>query len=136
MSRRIPTALWRLVTERASFRCEYCRIYQDDSYDIFEVDHIRSLKHGGATHADNLALSCPDCNRHKGSDFGTFLGNDDQYTRFFNPRQDDWFEHFEVFEGGLYGKTDIGEATIRIFDMNNPDRIIIRKELMLDNRYP
>lgn len=31
----------------------------------FELDHIISLSNGGSNTAENLAVSCPDCNRRK-----------------------------------------------------------------------
>jgi 5-methylcytosine-specific restriction endonuclease McrA len=66
-----------LVIQRASGCCEYCLIRQDFSIYTHEVDHIIAVKHGGETTADNLALSCLSCNRHKGSDFATI----DQVTK-------------------------------------------------------
>lgn len=45
-------------------RCEWCDVDLVDAE--FELDHILSLKQGGANKAWNLALSCPDCNRRKG----------------------------------------------------------------------
>ncbi len=32
----------------------------------FELDHVVSLRVGGANRAGNLVLACPDCNRRKG----------------------------------------------------------------------
>ena len=66
-SNSIPAEVRKLVIERASGRCEYCLIHQDFSIYTHEVDHIIAVKHGGETIADNLALSCLSCNRHKGS---------------------------------------------------------------------
>lgn len=136
MRQKISAELRRSVAERAGFICEYCRLREDDFYDFFQIDHIRSLKHSGKTEFNNLAFSCPDCNAYKGSDIGTFLGTDSVITRLYNPRTDDWFEHFEVFEGAIYARTNIGEATIRILRLNDPDRIIIRQELTLNGLYP
>ena len=45
-------------------RCEWCDIDLVNSE--FELDHILSLKQGGANTAANLVVSCPDCNRRKG----------------------------------------------------------------------
>ncbi|MCY4062729.1 MAG: HNH endonuclease signature motif containing protein [Chloroflexi bacterium] len=45
-------------------RCEWCGV--DLVGAEFELDHVLSLKQGGANEARNLALSCPDCNRRKG----------------------------------------------------------------------
>jgi hypothetical protein len=51
-------------------------------------------------------------------------------TRFFHPRLDKWDDHFETDNSGLISaKTDIGEATIKIFQINHPDRIIERQLL-------
>lgn len=136
MSRKIPIALRLQVAERAQFRCEYCRLPQDAYYYEFQVDHIRSIKHRGPTVLENLAYCCPDCNKYKGSDIGTYLNEDIPLARFFNPRIDEWFDHFEVFEGAIYPKTEIGEATIRTLQLNIPDRIIIRQELIKDGLYP
>lgn len=36
----IPNTLRPLVTERAGHRCEYCRIFDLDSYFAFHIDHI------------------------------------------------------------------------------------------------
>ena len=36
----------------------------------------------------------------------------------------------------LYPKTAIAEATIKIFQLNDPDRVIIRQELAIDGRWP
>jgi 5-methylcytosine-specific restriction endonuclease McrA len=48
--------LRRLVAERAGYRCEYCLLHEDNSYSPHQIDHIISLKHGGRSDADNLAL--------------------------------------------------------------------------------
>ena len=67
----IPESLRRLVRNRAGNCCEYYLLSESDNFLSHEVDHIISEKHGGATEADNLCLSCFDCNRHKGSDIGS-----------------------------------------------------------------
>ena len=58
------------VIQRAAHRCEYCLIHEIDAGFAHQIDHIISRKHGGRTHAENLALACMICNRHKGSDIG------------------------------------------------------------------
>lgn len=136
MSQRISTTLRKKVATRASFRCEYCRLPEEVCYHSFHVDHIRSIKHGGKSVFENLAFSCSDCNIFKGSDIATFIKESNVVVRFFNPRLDNWFEHFEVFEGAIYPKTEIGAATINIFQLNIPDRIILRQELTKDGLYP
>jgi hypothetical protein len=44
----ISAALRRLVIERASGCCEYCRMQVADRLLPFEVDHVIAEKHGGA----------------------------------------------------------------------------------------
>lgn len=43
--------------------CAYCETPLFGSY---EVDHIVPLARGGSNDAENLAITCPDCNRSKG----------------------------------------------------------------------
>ena len=83
MSQKIPESLRSATAQRANFCCEYCRIPHIDSYYGFQVDHIISRKHGGKTIMLNLAFACPDCNRYKGTDLGTYLNNTLELTRFF-----------------------------------------------------
>ena len=45
-------------------RCEWCGL--DLLNAEFELDHVLSLRQGGANVAANLAVACPDCNRRKG----------------------------------------------------------------------
>ncbi len=130
MSRKIPESLRLATAKRANYCCEYCLIPNIDSYYGFQVDHIISRKHGGKTILANLANACPDCNRYKGTDLGTYLTISLILTRFFHPRLDKWNDHFETDNSGLISpKTDIGEATIKIFQINHPDRIIERQLL-------
>lgn len=111
MSRSIPLYLRTEVAKRAGFRCEYCLLPEPYAIYPFEVDHIIAVKHGGKTVSDNLAYSCIRCNRMKGTDLTTLSKDSDEIIRLFNPRIDIWDEHFEVVEGAIYGRTDIGRAT-------------------------
>lgn len=136
MSRFIPDKLRLLVAERARFSCEYCLVQQEDLIFSCQVDHIISLKHGGETVAENLAHSCLPCNVNKGSDVGTIVRPGGRFTRFFNPRKDKWADHFTLSEGIILPKTRIGEATVRIFQFNAPERVLRRQLLMAAGRYP
>lgn len=137
MSRYIPDTLRKQVAQRANFRCEYYRLPQQVSGFSFEIDHITSLKHGGKTRFDNLAYACPICNGNKGSDLGTILAQNSKHlVRFFNPRTDDWFDHFELQNGVILAKSDIGAATIKIFDFNREQDILYRQKLSAIGLYP
>ena len=135
MNRFIPDKLRTLVGERAKNQCEYCRIHQDFLVFSCQIDHIISLKHGGETTADNLAFSCLTCNQNKGSDVGTFLKSNQKIVRFYNPRRDKWKLHFYFNEGFILPKTTVGEATVKIFQFNTPDRVMRRNLLILSGNY-
>lgn len=136
MSRNIPEKLRALVAKRAGYACEYCLVHQDDLIFGCQIDHILSLKHGGETIADNLANSCLPDNIYKGSDIGTILLPGRKLTRFFNPRTDKWTDHFTLSEGLILPKTKIGEATVKILQLNSPERVLRRQLLILVGRYP
>jgi hypothetical protein len=131
MSRYLTKRLKELVPKRANFRCEYCRLSAELSYFPFHIEHIISIKHGGKTISINLAFACPLCNLKKGSDIATLINNSMTLVRFFNPRTDNWDEHFDIEDTGLIvAKTNIGEATIKIFNFNHIDSIIERAEMI------
>ena len=77
MSRYVSNTLRKQVIERAHFCCEYCLAYEGHSFIKFQIEHIRSIKHGGLTNAINLALACFFCNNRKGSDLGTIVRNEE-----------------------------------------------------------
>ena len=95
----VSATLRRLVTQRAGNKCEYCQFPQTASLFAFEMEHIIAEKHDGITEAGNLALSCPCCNRFKGTDLGSIDPETGQLTAFFNPRLQQWSDHFRLEEG-------------------------------------
>ena len=123
------------VAERAEYLCEYCLIHEDDTYFGCQIEHIISLKHGGTSDADNLAYACVLCNRHKGSDVGSVL-NDEEFVRFYHPRRDRWAEHFRLDGYILQPLTSIGEATAKILLFNTDERLLERESLIDLGRYP
>lgn len=134
MRKKITLKIRRLVANRADFCCEYCLIHEDDMFLPFEVDHIIGVKHGGTNEIENLAWACPHCNKHKGSDFATFING--MVILFYNPRTGIWHDHFEINEGQILPKTLEGEATEKILQFNDVDLIILRQLLMQAGRYP
>lgn len=126
----IPSSLRQLVIERARGRCEYCLIHQDASIYSHEVDHIIALKHGGQTIAENLALSCLPCNRHKGSDLATFDPQSNEIVPLFNPRRQVWSDHFQLDGLHIVGITPTGRATVFLLMLNSPTRLLNRQVLI------
>ena len=132
MNRYIPERLRKLVAQRALNRCEYCHLHAFDAYYSHQIEHIVSLKHGGKTILENLALACAHCNSNKGTDLATMLLPNKTLIGLFNPREHDWDEHFEIKNCVFYPKTLIAEATIKVLKLNDIDRIIERQ--ILENR--
>ena len=126
----------REVIARAGERCEYCRMPEWALLAGCEVDHIISRKHGGISDLPNLALSCARCNRAKGSDVGSVSASTGSFVRLFNPRIDDWNEHFALEEERIVGRTEIGAVTAALLRMNENDRLIERRTLQMLGEYP
>jgi hypothetical protein len=119
----ISAALRRLVEARASCKCEYCCFPANLSFYSHEIDHVIAEKHQGETIADNLALTCWRCNRHKGSDLGSFDPQTGAFSFLFNPRTQIWAEHFTVQHSEINGITPEGRTTVRLLQLNSSDRI-------------
>ena len=133
---RVPAAMRRQVQERARGCCEYCLLSEDDAWFSHEPDHILAEKHGGQTLLENLAWSCFDCNRFKGSDIASRDPVTGDLVPLFDPRMNRWSEHFRTDCGTILPTTPVGRVTERILRLNLPDRIEVRKTLASINRYP
>lgn len=136
MSNYISPEIRQTVASRANNVCEYCLLAEEDAYFRFQVEHIVSRKHGGSSELENLALACVFCNRHKGSDIASVQPETDELVRFYNPRRMRWRDHFQLNGVVIESLTDIGEATIRILQMNHDDQILERQVLSHRGRYP
>src|SRR5437588_10186611 len=101
----MDTDLRQLVWQRASTRCEYCRMKQEFDELTLQIEHIIPRKHHGPDDADNLALACFACNNHKGSNLSGLDPETGQMTRLFDPRKHNWEEHFD-WNGALLVGTD------------------------------
>ena len=125
----IPVALRRLVEERAKRLCEYCLLPADITFFPHEIDHVIAEKHGGETNADNLAFTCWRCNRHKGSDLGSFDPQTGAFSFLFNPRTQQWDKHFKFEELQIVGLTPEGRTTARLLQLNSDERLAERQRL-------
>ena len=136
MSSYISPAIRKLIVGRANNVCEYCLIGEEDSYFRHQVEHIISLKHGGSSDLENLALACVFCNRNKGSDVAAVVPGTRRAILFYNPRTDRWPDNFWVKEVVIEALTECAEATIRILQMNHADQILEREILNRRGNYP
>lgn len=132
----IPTTLRRFVCERAANRCEYCLLHQSDTSFTHAVDHIIALRHGGLTIPANLALACINCNRNKGNDLTTLDPLTNTIVRLFDPREQNWYEHFVLVGARIVGLTPTGRATVTLLRINDRIRLQEREQLLADGRYP
>ncbi len=136
MSKYISYEVRDAVALRANNVCEYCLIAEEDAYFKFQVEHIISRKHGSSSDLENLALACVFCNRYKGSDIASLSSETGELVRFYNPRVDRWRDHFRLNGVMIEALAEIGEATIRILQMNHDDQILERQILSRRGRYP
>lgn len=132
----IPDPLRALVIARAKSQCEYCLLHADYAFYTHEVDHIIPEQHLGETTEDNLCYSCLQCNRSKGANFNSFDPQTRDVTFLFNPRTDNWAEHFELDDARIVPKTAIGRVIELILNFNNRKRLEHRTILFEKNRYP
>ena len=100
----VPAVLKAAVEQRASRRCEYCRLSQAGQEARFHIDHVLPIKHGGNTTLANLCLACVSCSLRKGAKTHAIDPESGSSVPLFDPRRNDWGEHFcwrEVYIFGL-----------------------------------
>lgn len=124
------------MIERAFHSCEYCLIHVNYTTLVHEIDHIIAEKHGGATTLGNLAYACAQCNRNKGSDIASVDPETNQPQFIYNPREQIWEEHFQLDGPLIIALTSVGRASLRLLQLNQVDRLLLRKELISIGRYP
>lgn len=132
----ISDALRIQVRRRAQGRCEYCGIHEVDTAKRHHVDHIRAIKHHGTDDESNLCLCCASCNRYKGTDLTSVDPETEQITQLYNPRKDQWKDHFQLNGASIDGLTPEGRTTAALLRFNSPERIEERERLMKLKRYP
>jgi hypothetical protein len=102
----------------------------------FEIDHIIAAKHKGPTVVANLALSCFYCNSFKGSDISGLDGLSRKLKPLFNPRRQKWSRHFRWEGAYLIGRTPTGRVTAELLRINDPFRVELREELIVEGLFP
>lgn len=133
----MDAAARRKVRRRARDHCGYCRLPQAAAPFLpFHVEHIVATQQEHDDSPDNLALACPDCNRHKGQNLTSIDPQTREVVPLFHPRHDDWLVHFEVVGPEIVGLTDIGRTTARLLRFNDPERLAIRSALQLVDDWP
>jgi hypothetical protein len=103
---------------------------RDAPFLAFHVDHIIARQHGGTDDPDNPALACLWCNLHKGPNLSGIDPETGQITALFHPRRDRWSAHFALRGVHIIGRTPTGRATVQVLNMNAPERMELRIELI------
>lgn len=134
--RYIPDSLRRFVIDRASSRCEYCRLAQEGQEATFHIDHIIPRSLGGETEAENLALACVSFSLRKAARQNYIDPKTGKEIPLYNPRCHDWHDHFKWESEFIIGITPAGRATVMALNMNRLLALAIRREEMALGRHP
>ena len=91
-----------------------------------------SQKHHGSDELNNLAWACFQCNSCKGTDIAARDYTTGDLHPLFNPRTEQWNDHFRLNGALIVGLTPVGRVTVDILQMNDPDQIRTRL-LLIEN---
>lgn len=103
-----------------------------------QVEHVVPLSRGGTDEEINLWLSCPRCNRYKGSQVQAVDPVTGQAQKLFHPRQDAWADHFHWSEDGtaIVGVSATGRATVEALRLNHPHALAVRRNWVAAGWHP
>jgi 5-methylcytosine-specific restriction endonuclease McrA len=129
MSRYISEEVKARVRKEAKEQCGYCRSLQKYVLGILEIEHIIPQALGGTDDEENLWLACRLCNSYKGVQIHAKDPVTGTIVALFNPRKQNWSEHFTWTENGAYivGITPCGRATIEALQLNNKIAVAVRQ---------
>ncbi len=121
------------VFARANGLCEYCFLPEEYSASAFELEHIYPVSKGGETTLENLALSCPGCNKYKSHRISAVDSETKETISFFDPRKDVWEENFSWSEDftEIIALTAKGRVTIKPLKLNHGGLKNLRKFCIL-----
>jgi 5-methylcytosine-specific restriction endonuclease McrA len=117
-------------------RCEYCQLAQAGQEAAFHIDHVLPKSKGGPTELTNLALACVSCSLRKAARTAAIDPLSRTQTTLFNPRQQNWSDHFQWRGEYLLAHTPTGRATIEALQLNRPLILAIRREEIAHRRHP
>jgi hypothetical protein len=91
--------------------------FPSDIYYLKDVD--------GHNNRRSTAMGRDRCNLHKADRISVTSSVNGDVIPLFNPRLDDWSNHFEWDDYTLVSKSEIGRVTIQALDLNHDRRIRI-----------
>lgn len=121
MAEYIAKELREQIRDIARHRCEYCQTDQKITGAQMNVDHILPTSKGGVTTIENLCFACAWCNSFKYNKTHAIDPDSGQEVPLYNPRRQNWHEHFAWSEDGAFikGCTLTGQATVDTLKLNN-----------------
>ncbi|ACK70868.1 HNH endonuclease [Gloeothece citriformis PCC 7424] len=134
----IPETLKIRIRQEAKNRCGYCLSLQKYVLGILEIEHIIPKAKGGTDDESNLWLACRLCNNYKGRQTEAKDPQTDEIVNLFNPRQQNWSDHFQWSEDGteIIGKTACGRATVIALQLNNLIAVTVRTQWVSAGWHP
>ncbi len=135
---KISLELDEFVRQRARQRCEYCLNPQALIPFGLELEHHHPRSLGGKTNKRNLCLACRECNSHKAAIVQAIDALTGKMTKLFNPRKQNWHEHFEFSEDGtkIIGITACGRVTVKRLHMNSVYQTTAREVWVEGGKFP
>lgn len=126
------------IRAEAKNRCGYCLAHQMYIPWVLEIEHIIPVSQGGTDDEENLWLACHACNLYKSNQTHGFDPLTAQETSLFNPRYQDWYEHFIWSEDGtmIIGITPVGRVTVITLNLNNIISVTVRKNWVKAGWHP
>ena len=124
------------MAERARWRCEYCQSPELMAPQPFTMEHIIPVIQNGSSETENLAYACQGCNGSKYDKTQAFDPITKQEVPIFNPRTQNWGDHFELRGAEIIGRTATGRATVALLQLDSHERLSYRRDLFEDGRYP
>ncbi len=135
----IPDDIAQRVREDAQYRCGYCLSPHHLVMARLEIEHIIPRSRGGSDDISNLWLACPICNGHKSNKVSGIDPETGDLVPLFNPRIQNWFDHFRWSEDGLriIGLTPTGRATVVVLHLSDdPDALLVRSHWVTAGWHP
>ncbi len=135
---RISSKIQAKIRQDAKNHCGYCLLPQEILMGKLEIEHLLPLAEGGTDAEENLWLACRDCNSFKSSKVYVFDDETKQKIKLFNPRTQNWHEHFRFSKNKttIIGKTPCGRATVVALRMNNEQAVRARSRWVEAGWYP
>lgn len=134
----IPKKLRELVRQQGKYRCGYCLTSEIIVGAAMEIDHYIPESLGGLTEENNLWPVCALCNVYKSNKIAVIDPVSEENVPIFNPRADNWQEHFEWVSQGerIAGKTTIGRATVSALKLNRSSLVRARRAWIAAGWHP